>query len=426
LVSTNNNPRYTALKAVNSVIIDSKSLSSFKFQIESQQDNALAKMLSYGLIRNYLSIAQIIEKKLRKPFKSKDRDIFNIIALGVYQILFTKIPPHASINETVKLASLVDKIWSKSLVNAILRGVDREKEEHYQFATDHHNHPEWFIQKIKDSYPKDYKKIILENNSQGPMTLRINQNYGVDEFKTNLKNDGIDYEEIDELPQALLLKNPIQVKEIPDFEHGSSSVQDASAQLAAILLNPTKNEKILDACAAPGGKTSHIAEICPHCEISALEIDGNRVEQINENIERLSLRNVSVLIADASDDNWWDGKLFDKILIDAPCSATGIIRRHPDIKIHRKIQDITKLVKTQQLILDNLWQMLRPGGLMLYATCSILEEENSLQIKEFLNNHKDAQEKIIDLSWGFNSEFGKQKLPDKNFDGFYYALLQKA
>jgi 16S rRNA (cytosine967-C5)-methyltransferase len=197
LVSTNNNPRYAALKAVNSVIIDSKSLSSFKFQIESQQDNALAKMLSYGLIRNYPSIAQIIEKKLRKPFKLKDRDIFNIIALGVYQILFTKIPSHACINETVKLPSIVDKIWSKSLVNAILRAVDREKEEHYQFATDHHNHPEWFIQKIKDSYPQNYKKIILENNSQGPMTLRINQNYGVDEFKTNLKNDGIDYEEID-------------------------------------------------------------------------------------------------------------------------------------------------------------------------------------------------------------------------------------
>jgi 16S rRNA (cytosine967-C5)-methyltransferase len=201
-------------------------------------------------------------------------------------------------------------------------------------------------------------------------------------------------------------------------------VQDASAQLAAQILKPESGEIILDACCAPGGKTTHLAELCTDAQIVAIDSDQNRLTRVDENIERSQLKNIKVMQGDANAKDWWDRQLFDKILLDAPCSATGVIRRHPDIKLLRKPRDIARLCEIQAMILDNLWVCLKPGGTLLYATCSVLKNENERQIINFLERTNDAKHEVINLDWGMG-EIGKQQLPSREFDGFYYAKLTK-
>ena len=201
-------------------------------------------------------------------------------------------------------------------------------------------------------------------------------------------------------------------------------MQDVSAQLAAHLVSPKKGELILDACCAPGGKTTHIAELCPEANIVALDNDETRLLKVKENIDRLKTKNVEMIVGDATRQDWWDQKQFDKILIDAPCSGTGVIRRHPDIKLLRKLKDVNQITKIQALILDNLWHLLKPGGELIYATCSVLPDENERQIVSFLERFKDAINEEISLSWG-DGFIGKQQLPKKIYDGFYYAKLTK-
>ena len=414
------NTRAVALDAICSVVLDKRSLSSFVYP---DQDDALAKSLVFGTIRFYHQLNDIVTDLLNHSLEKEDLDIHCLMLLGAYQILYSKVAIHASIFETVDTLNFLDKTWAKGLVNAILRQIDRDKDS--LLAQTHYSHPTWLVKKIKQNYPDDFEQIFTQNNTQAPMTIRVHPKSSVDDYQQSLANENVQSNKLEITPQALILDKPMSVYDLPDFESGSCYVQDASAQLAANLLDPKNNDVILDACSAPGGKATHLCELAPNATIVALDNSSERLERVKQNTQRFNIDNIEIIKGNAQQQDWWDGELFNKILLDAPCSATGVIRRHPDIKLLRKPKDITNLVKLQAKILANLWSMLKPDGVLLYATCSILKSENEDQITHFLESHPDAEEIKTNLDWGIDSFVGKQQLPSHEFDGFYYAKIRK-
>jgi len=418
----NTNVRTVALEAICSVVLNKRSLSAFNYP-DDLNDLSLIKSFVFGTIRFYHQLNDIVSGLLKHPIEKENLDIHCLMLLGAYQILHSNVAPHAIIFETVNVVNDLNKPWAKGLVNAILREVDRQK--HLLQKQPHYSHPSWLVKKIKNNHPDHFEQIFANNNLQAPMGIRVHPTYQLDDYQASLSAIGIESHQVDIAPQALVLEKAVSVFKLPDFEQGACYVQDCSAQLAAYLLNPKEGELILDACSAPGGKTTHLSELAPKSNIVALDNDGERLKRVQQNIDRFSIKNITILQGNAQTQDWWDGKLFDKILLDAPCSATGVIRRHPDIKLLRKPKDITALVALQKDILANLWPMLKPGGILLYATCSILKSENEEQMSCFLESYENAQELKIDLDWGINTKVGKQQLPSHNFDGFYYAKLQK-
>ncbi len=407
-----NNTRLIALNAICSVVLEKKSLSTFPYPNDV---NSLAKSLVFGTLRFYHQLNDIVTERLKHSLEKEDLNIHCLMILGAYQILHSNIAEHASIFETVNIAETIGQPWAKPLVNAILRQIQRDKEK--LLKQTHYSHPTWLLKKIKQYYPNDFEQIFKQNNTQAPMTLRLHPQHDIDA--------NLDATKITVAPQARVLNQAMDVYDILDFNEGSCFVQDASAQLAGHLLNPKNTDLILDACCAPGGKTTHLSELAPTSKIIALDSSNDRLKRVQENINRFKINNISLTQGNAQTQDWWDGKLFDKILLDAPCSATGVIRRHPDIKLLRKPKDISALVALQKDILNNLWTMLKPGGILLYATCSILKNENETQIAQFLQNHSDAIEEKIMLDWGLETTHGKQQIPCYEFDGFYYAILKK-
>ena len=416
-----NNARVVAHKAICQVALEKRFLSDSLFP-DDNSDTSFAKSLTFGSIRFYHHLNDIITPRLKKPLDKKNLDLHCLLILGAFQIIYTDISRHAAINETVEVAKCIEKSWAKGFINAILRSIDHDQKEIDKST--HYSHPSWLVKKIKKDYPEDHKNIFLENNKKAPMSIRIHPSLNKEEYQKELEKQNILSQSSDIAPQALIIANAVNVNKLPNFQNGSCYVQDLSAQLAAHLIAPKKGEYILDACSAPRGKTTHLAELCPESEVIALDNEKLRVKKVYENISRLKIINVKIIEGDASTKDWWNKKLFDKILIDAPCSGTGVIRRHPDIKLLRKYKDISQVIKTQTQILENLWIMLKPGGELVYATCSILKDENVNQIINFLNKHEDARNINIDIPWGAG-EIGKQKLPEYNFDGFYYAKLSK-
>jgi 16S rRNA (cytosine967-C5)-methyltransferase len=408
-LNAQDNARVIALNAICSVVLDKKSLSAFPYP---EQVSPLTKSMVFGTIRFYHQLNDIVSDFLNHSLEKEDLDIHCLMLLGAYQILYSNIASHAGVFETVNVADALNKPWAKKLVNAILREIDRQKEKLQQQT--HYSHPTWLLKKIKQLYPDDFAQIFTQNNTQAPMTLRIHPNY-LDKFNPNIKT----------APQALILNKAVNVYDIADFDQGSCFVQDASAQLAAPLLNPQNTDLILDACCAPGGKTTHLSELAPSATIIALDSNKERLKRVQENIDRFNIKNIHLFQGNAQTQDWWNGKHFDKILLDAPCSATGVIRRHPDIKLLRKPKDISALVALQKDILENLWIILKPGGTLLYATCSILKNENQDQIAQFLATHTNAKEIEINLDWGKKITYGKQQIPSYDWDGFYYAKLEK-
>ncbi len=407
------NTRVLALKAILWVVLEKRSLSAFTYP---EEVSALTKSLVFGTIRFYHQLNDIVSKLLERSLKKEDLDIHCLMLLGAYQILHSNVAIHASIFETVNVVNELNKPWSKKIVNAILREVSRQKNELQKQI--HYSHPTWLLKKIKQYYPNNFKQIFKQNNTQAPMTIRLHPQHNIDTF--------LDATKINIAPQARVLTQAVNVCHIEGFDDGSCFVQDASAQLAAPLLNPKNSDLILDACCAPGGKSTHLSELAPQSKIIALDSNIDRLKRLQENIKRLNIKNIIIFQGKAQTQDWWDGKLFDKILLDAPCSATGVIRRHPDIKLLRKPKDISALVILQKEILNNLWTTLKPGGKLLYATCSILKNENEGQIMQFLQNHSDAIEEEIKLDWGVKTTNGKQQIPCYEFDGFYYAMLKKS
>lgn len=398
-----------------------------------ENDRSLIQAMSYGVVRLLPRLEYIADQLISKPLKTKDYDVVLLILSGLYQLIEMRIPDHAAVSETVKVTKALKKPWAKNLVNAVLRNYQRQAEaltnqiknnEVAEFA-----HPQWWLNVIKKNWleEKRWQQILIANNQNPPMTLRVNTGHiKREDYLKLLEQNEIIASAAKHSPDAIYLEKPVQVNQLPLFEEGKVSVQDEAAQLAAILLDPQKGDRILDACAAPGGKTIHMLERENGIDLLALDIKESRLEKVQENLDRTQLK-AQLLAANAFDpDSWWDKKPFDRILLDAPCSASGVIRRHPDIKLLRHQDDIPKLVQDQEQILNALWPLLKSGGMLLYATCSVLAEENTLQIQHFLQQHADAELQPINSDWGQQQIAGKQILPGEDgMDGFFYALIQK-
>lgn len=421
------NPRCSAAKILADVFNKGVSL---KITNETK-DRALIQELCFGVMRWYWQLEAISKQLLSKKLKAKDNDIFALLLIGLYQLIHLRTPAHAAIHETVQATRTLKKPWAAGLINATLRQFQREQENILenikQDTSARYSHPEWLIQIIQSAWPQHWENILNSNNQYPPLTLRVN---ALKISRDNYVKKITDHTLTSFSAFGITLKQACDVKHLPGFNEGEFSVQDESAQLAAQLLELCPDQTVLDACAAPGGKTAHILETEPRLKkLLAIDVDNKRVQKIEENLSRLQLLSstITLICNDAAHpENWWDKNQFDRILLDAPCSATGVIRRHPDIKYLRRPDDIAKLAAQQLQLLNALWPTLKSGGLLVYATCSILPQENENVLAAFLQAHTDAKEKIITADWGVAKTIGRQLLPqDNGHDGFYYARIEK-
>lgn len=398
-------------------------------------DRAMIRMLCYGCLRHYWQLQSQLGQLLDRPLKKRDRVIESLLIIGLFQLSDTRIPDHAAVSTTVDAARILRRPKLSGLINAVLRNFVRRELAAKELIDDEsrYNHPRWLIDCIRSDWPENWQQILEANNARAPMWLRVNLRYGTAaEYQ---KNTQIPSTLLPGVDQALRLDEPMSVMDIPGFEAGDVSVQDAAAQIAATWLLANGGGRVLDACAAPGGKTGQLLELLElqrgPSDVIAIDSDPDRLDRIQENLTRLKL-SATVLAADASNSSdWWDGREFDQILIDAPCSATGVIRRHPDIKLLRRASDIDSLAKLQRGILESLWLLLRPGGRLLYATCSVLAAENDAVIGSFLAAHADAVEERVLHDYNIRDLMcdkapGFQVLPGtQGLDGFYFACLHK-
>lgn len=422
------NVRALAAKCIFNVVDKGRSLSEelpAAQALSAEKDSALLQEICYGVIRYLPELEFDVRHLVDKPLKGKQRVAHFLLLVGIYQLKYMRIPDHAALNETVSAAKPLKQFHLKGMINGVLRNFLRQTESSQTELPEpiQYNHPGWFINKIKAAYPEKWQSILSANQEKPPMWLRVNtQHHSVENYSKLLSDEGIEHSIKQMLSSTILLSSPIDVSKLPGFEQGHVSVQDAAAQQAGWLLESQTNDKVLDCCAAPGGKTCHVLELAPSVEMTAIDIEDKRLTRVQENLARIGL-DATLISADATTNSWWDGELFDRILLDAPCSATGVIRRHPDIKWLRKSDDIDALAKIQQEILQNIWQMLKPGGTLLYATCSVLPDENKAQIETFLANTPEAN--LVPITDNSN-DIGWQILPDEQgMDGFYYAKLTK-
>lgn len=392
-------------------------------------DRGLVGELCYGTLRWRPRLEALARHLLHRPLKARDADVAALLHLGLYQLEGTRVPAHAAVAETVAAAAALGKPWAKGLLNASLRRFQREREA-LLAAVDAtpegaYAHPRWLLEQLRAAWPEAWEAVAAANNAHPPLALRVNL-ARVDRASclARLAAAGHAAAPLATGPAGLVLERPCDVATLPGFAAGELSVQDGAAQLAAPLLAPAAGERVLDACAAPGGKTAHLAELAPGATLFALDRDPARLARVGENLARTGGR-ANLLAADAgAPEAWWDGMPFDAVLLDAPCSATGVIRRHPDIKLLRRAADLPRLAAAQARLLAALWPLVAPGGRLLYATCSVLPEENDKQISNFLAAHGDAREDVIDADWGRACRHGRQILPGEDgMDGFYYARL---
>lgn len=421
-MKTSYNLRSIAAKAINQVLDQGLSLSTVIPELQkniSDKDKALLQEICFGVLRTLPQLEWIIQQLMDKPLKGKQRILHYLIMVGLYQLLYTRIPAHAALAETVNGAVTLKKPQLKGLINGVLRQFQRQQDilnERFQNNENRFLHPSWLLARIQQAYPEQWMSIIEGNNQKPPMWLRVNQrHHSREEYLILLENEGIPAIADDSHPFAIRLENPCNVSLLPGFADGWVTVQDRSAQRCAELLAPKNKEQILDLCAAPGGKTTHILEIAPQAQVLAIDIDEQRLKRVQENLTRLKLNAVVKSGDGRYPEQWCAGTQFDRILLDAPCSATGVIRRHPDIKWLRRNDDIEQLAQIQKEILHAIWPYLKSGGTLVYATCSILPEENTQQIEAFLSSTKDAQ-----------CDYQHQCLPEQEGgDGFFYALIKK-
>lgn len=392
-----------------------------------ERDRALLRELCYGSLRWQPLLQELLRPLLRKPLKERDGDIRQLLAVGAYQLLYTRIPPHAAISSAVDAARALGKQWAAGLINAVLRGLQRDREALFARLPPHAAaaHPPWLWDTLRAAWPDQADAIFAANNAHPPMCLRVNHRRATPaEYLEQLIAAGIDAECCTFAPEGVRLAAATDVVQLPGFAYGVASVQDEAAQLAAHLLDVQPGQRVLDACCAPGGKTAHLLELQPTLDLCALDVSTERLQRVAANLERLQLH-ADLRSGDARRPaTWWDGRPFDRILLDAPCSGTGVIRRHPDIKLLRTAADIEQLAALQREMLAALWPLLAPGGLLLYATCSVMPTENTQTIEHFLATTPDARELPIDAAWGTPQPAGRQLLPALH-DGFYYALLRK-
>jgi 16S rRNA (cytosine967-C5)-methyltransferase len=432
------NPRALAARVVEQVVVRARYLDAALAETltgltrAQARDAALIQEMTYGVLRWFHQLQVVAALFLAKPLKEKDQDLHALLLIGLYQLRHMRVPRHAAVKETVEAAVALKKPWAKNLLNACLRSYLREESRaQTAVAADPsatYSHPPWLIEKIRDDWPADWEAVLTAGNQRPPMVLRVNRRqHSREQYLARLASAGIAARALPLTQTAVVLEQPVAVNELPGFTRGEVSVQDAAAQFAAVLLDAQPGERVLDACAAPGGKTGHLLEHTPGLgELVALDREPARVALIEENLARLGFT-ARTVAADAADPGpWWDGRAFDRVLLDVPCSATGVIRRHPDIKVRRRPDDLPRLLGTQAGLLDALWPLLKPGGKLLYVTCSILPDENEKQMQAFLARHPEAGEVTLPLGAGRARSSGRQILPgESDMDGFYYACMRK-
>jgi len=427
--------RAAAARVLTQVIESGRSLADalppYQNRFADARDAALLQELVYGTTRWYFRLDALLELLLKKPLKSRDLDIKCLLLTGLYQLDKLSMPQRVAVNETVQAVRALDKEWAHGLVNAVLRSFQRDRERLNRVIAENpvalHAHPDWLIELLQNDWPIYWREILSANNARPPFSLRVNrQRVTRDEYLGLLEEHAMHAEPLAWTGQGICLTSPVSVEALPGFSCGDISVQDGAAQLAAELLQLAPGQRVLDACAAPGGKTALILETEPSACVTAVDIDAGRLSKVGENLARLGLH-AELVAGDAGNPaGWWDGGLFERILLDVPCTATGVIRRHPDIKLLRRREDVMKLASRQSAILQAVWPLLAPGGMLLYCTCSMLAAENSGQIGSFLEQHGDAMEAPIDANWGHRCGHGRQILPGEDeMDGFYFACLQK-
>jgi 16S rRNA (cytosine967-C5)-methyltransferase len=395
------------------------------------RDQGLAQQLSYGTLRQFHRLKAVLDQLIDKPLRAKDGDVSALLLVGLYQLDALRVPDHAAVATTVEATKALGKPWAKGLANAVLRRFLRERESLLAGIGDAAgaSHPKWLYKKIHKQWPQAAASILRANNGQPPMSLRVNSRMLTAEaYLDKLLTANIAARPSTLCPQGVRLEQPMDVNALPGFTGGEASVQDEAAQLAAVLLGTQAGERVLDACSAPGGKACHILELQPALsELVAADVDGQRLEKVVENLDRLKLKATLLTIDAAAPAGLIAPDSFDRILVDAPCSASGVIRRHPDVKVLRRPEDIESMAAQQLEILLGLWPALKPGGLLLYATCSIFDEENSQVVEKFLQQQPDAQHEIPAGSWGEVARYGRQLLPsDDGPDGLFYCFLGKA
>jgi 16S rRNA (cytosine967-C5)-methyltransferase len=429
------NPRLAAARAL-AVVLNGKaslgsSLPPLLDRVE-QRDRGLAQDLAFGTARWQPRLTLIADKLLQKPFKAADRDVEALLLIGLYQLFYTRIPAHAAIGETVACIDKLKKPSLKGLLNAVLRNAQRDSESIIASLDRdpvlHSAHPRWLQKALKAQWPEQWQAICAANNAHPPLILRVNRRLGNrDDYLAELRRSGFAAEPCTFSRDGIRLLQACDVTGLPGFAEGHLSVQDEAAQLAAELLDLAPGQRVLDACCAPGGKTCHLLEAEPALAgVVAVDLEEKRLVRVRENLKRLNL-DAELIAADGRDTAaWWDGQPFQRILLDAPCSATGVIRRHPDIKLSRQPADIPALAQLQGELLDALWPTLEVGGILLYATCSVLPMENSDNIAAFLSRTPNARELEISADFGLKQVHGRQLLPQiDGHDGFYYAKLSK-
>jgi 16S rRNA (cytosine967-C5)-methyltransferase len=431
--------RATAAEIVDAVVNAGRSLDAALAENEKRvdaEDQSLLRLLCYGTLRHHWRLQARVDALLERPLKSRDSVVNALLGIGLYQLSDTRIPDHAVVSQTVEAARILRRPKLAPLVNAILRRALRDRVSDTQPSKEDalHDHPQWMLDMFKVDWPDDWRDIVAANNARAPMWLRVNPAHGTaTDYIERLGEEGIEGELLAAAPQAVRLTEPRPVNTLPGFAAGYASVQDAAAQLAAPWLLDGIAGRVLDACSAPGGKSGHLLEIAgDRIELTCLDRDRQRLAAVAANLDRLG-RNATLIAADASKPGkWWDGSRFDAILLDAPCSASGVIRRHPDIKLLRRATDVPELAAVQLGLLEALWPLLAPGGRMLYVTCSVFAAENENVVGGFLRNAGDAREDCVlqnnnirDLMR--DKACGQQVLPGTaGLDGFYYAGFVKA
>jgi 16S rRNA (cytosine967-C5)-methyltransferase len=427
------NPRQLALQSLLLVIGKGRSLDDALVNVQAKfpdldpRDTALCREMASGVCRYYHALQYLLKPRLRKAFKTKDLDLEIILLVGMYQLLMMRVDDHAAVNESVKLTLHQKKSWAKGLVNGVLRQLIRDEVAIESLSADI-SYPEWINHKLVADWPDDSAEILQAGNQRAPMTLRVDLRQRTREQQIEImRAQDIVADLHPVVESAIVLEKPCSVSKIDGFESGVVSVQDAAAQLAAELLDCKPGMRVLDACAAPGGKSAHILQTCEAVTLVAIDKDESRLALIDQNLQRIG-RQAQLRCGNATQPgDWHDGELFDRILADVPCSASGVIRRHPDIKLLRRDDDIPNLVLQQQAILSALWPLLTPGGVMIYSTCSIFKDENEAQMAWFIDNHKNCTvNRLNSVQWGHKRPYGRQILPgQQGMDGFYYAKIHK-
>jgi 16S rRNA (cytosine967-C5)-methyltransferase len=434
------NPRQLALDAVSRVLDRQTGLSEDE-QLRTDpsgkshpRDAAFATHLAYGVLRWLGALEWLAGELLDRPLKRRDRDIQRLILIGLFELWKGENGEHAAVNETAECARLVGKPWAVGLINAVLRRFQREQDDFLNRLSEQparFAHPTWLADRIRADWPRDWQSILEANNRHAGLWLRVNRSrITIGDFRNALIRSGHEAGDHPFAPDAIEVRPPAPVEQLPGFHEGHFSVQDPAAQLAAQWMDTQPGHLVLDACAAPGGKTCHILECAPDARVVALDRSASRMQRLEENARRLGLADparLTTLTADAlQPETWWDGVPFDRILLDAPCSATGVIRRHPEIKWLRSPEQVSEAAALQAGLLRSLWPLLRAGGMLVYATCSVLRDENSEQISRFIEFHGDAHPEAPEVPYGVPCTTGRQILPaEADMDGFFYARVRR-